>query len=115
MDVPPNHTLYVNNLNDKVKKEQIKSMLYALFSQFGEIIDIVAMRAERLRGQAWIVFSDVGTATNALRQMQGFPFFEKPLVLRPHLLLIFLGSGTYLLRCAFSENSVCKGQVRCHC
>jgi U2 small nuclear ribonucleoprotein B'' len=37
------------------------------------------MRAERLRGQAWIVFANTGIATNALRQMQGFPFFEKPL------------------------------------
>jgi U2 small nuclear ribonucleoprotein B'' len=42
MDVPPNQTIYVNNLNAKVKKEQTKAMLYALFSQFGEIIDIDA-------------------------------------------------------------------------
>lgn len=32
------------------------------------------------RGQAWIVYDDVGAATTALRSLQGFPFFGKPLV-----------------------------------
>lgn len=27
--------------------------------------------------QAWVVFAEKSMATNALRQMQGFPFFEK--------------------------------------
>lgn len=30
--------------------------------------------------QAWIVFSDISAATAALRGMQDFPFFEKPMV-----------------------------------
>jgi hypothetical protein len=35
--------------------------------------------------QAWIVFSDISAATAALRGMQDFPFFEKPMVrLLPH-------------------------------
>lgn len=29
--------------------------------------------------QAWVVFEDVAAATNALRQMQGFPFYDKPM------------------------------------
>jgi U2 small nuclear ribonucleoprotein B'' len=28
--------------------------------------------------QAWIVFADIAAATSALRGMQGFPFYEKP-------------------------------------
>jgi RNA recognition motif-containing protein len=51
-----------------------------MFSQFGKIIDVVALKTLRLRGQAWIVFTDVSAATNALRTMQGFPFFDKPIV-----------------------------------
>lgn len=31
----------------------------------------------RLLRQAWVVFAEKSMATNALRQMQGFPFFEK--------------------------------------
>jgi len=48
-------------------------------SQFGKILDVVCLKTYRLRGQAWIVFADVAAATNALRTMQGFVFFEKPL------------------------------------
>ena len=33
-----------------------------------------------MRGQAFVVFRDVTSATNALRSMQGFPFYDKPMV-----------------------------------
>ncbi len=32
------------------------------------------------RGQAWVVFTDVTSATNVLTHLQGFPFFDKPMV-----------------------------------
>jgi RNA recognition motif-containing protein len=79
-DVPPNQTLYLNNLNEKVKKGPLKKALYAVFSQFGPVMDVVCMRTNRLRGQAWVVFENVADSTNALRQMQGFPFFDKAMV-----------------------------------
>lgn len=53
-----------------------------MFSQFGKIIDVVALKTLRMRGQAWIVFADVAAATNAKNTMQGFPFFDKPIVSR---------------------------------
>ena len=75
MENPPNQTLYINNLNEKVKKEgmgkvlckftfevyhlpktELKKSLYAIFSQFGPILDIVAMKTLKRRGQAFIVF-----------------------------------------------------------
>lgn len=79
-DVPPNQTLYLNNLNEKIKKGPLKKALYAVFSQFGPVMDVVCMRTNRLRGQAWVVFENVADSTNALRQMQGFPFFDKAMV-----------------------------------
>ena len=60
---------------------ELKKCLYAIFSQFGSILDIVVMRNIRLRGQAWVVFEEIGAATAALRGLQGFPFFEKPMVI----------------------------------
>merc|ERR1711959_370800 len=30
-------------------------------------------------GQAWIVFADVSSATNAMKTMQNFPLFDKPI------------------------------------
>ncbi|XP_070711811.1 U2 small nuclear ribonucleoprotein B'' [Pempheris klunzingeri] len=79
MDIRPNHTIYINNINDKVKKEEMKRSLYALFSQFGQIVDIVAMKTMKMRGQAFVVFKELAAATNALRQLQGFPFYNKPM------------------------------------
>ena len=46
---------------------------------FYQILDIVVVKNYRLRGQAWVVFADITAATNALRLMQGFPFYDKPL------------------------------------
>ncbi|XP_063686252.1 U2 small nuclear ribonucleoprotein B''-like isoform X2 [Bolinopsis microptera] len=77
--VPPSQTLYLNNLNEKVKLEELKKSLYAIFSQFGEILEIVAAKNLRARGQAFVVFKDINSASNALRSMQGFPFYEKPM------------------------------------
>mmetsp|Transcript_22967 Transcript_22967/g.58717 ORF Transcript_22967/g.58717 Transcript_22967/m.58717 type:complete len:218 (-) Transcript_22967:271-924(-) len=78
-DIPPSPTIYINNLYEKLPKEELKKCMYAMFSQFGKIIDVVALKTLRLRGQAWVVFTDTAAATNALRTMQGFPFFDKPI------------------------------------
>ncbi|XP_033147397.1 U2 small nuclear ribonucleoprotein B'' isoform X1 [Brassica rapa] len=58
---------------------ELKRSLYCLFSQFGRILDVVALKTPKLRGQAWVAFSDVTAATNAVRQMQNFPFYDKPM------------------------------------
>ncbi|XP_029187661.2 U1 small nuclear ribonucleoprotein A-like [Acropora millepora] len=79
MENPPNQTIYINNLNEKVKKDELKKSLYAIFSQFGPILDIVALKTLKMRGQAFVVFRDLTSATNALRSMQGFPFYDKPM------------------------------------
>jgi len=79
-DVPPNHTLYLNNLNDKIKADRLKATLYATLSQHGKILEIVMGRARRLRGQAWVTFDDVASASNALRAVSGNGLFEKPVV-----------------------------------
>lgn len=75
----PNHTIYINNLNEKIKKDELKKSLYAIFSQFGQILDILVSRSLKMRGQAFVIFKEMGSATNALRSMQGFPFYDKPM------------------------------------
>jgi len=79
MDIRPNHTIYINNLNEKIKKDELKKSLYAIFSQFGQIMDIVALKTLKMRGQAFVIFKEISSATNALRTMQGFPFYDKPM------------------------------------
>lgn len=81
-DVPPNHTIYLKNLNDKIKMDRMKASLYSSFSQHGKILEIVMGKARKLRGQAWITFDDIASASNALRAMNGFILFEKPTVIQ---------------------------------
>jgi len=76
----PNTTLYVNNLNDKVNKEELKSQLFSLFTTYGKIIDIVASKNQKMRGQAFLVFTDLAGATSAMRACEGMVFYDKPLV-----------------------------------
>ena len=59
MDVRPNHTIYINNLNEKIKKDDLKKSLYAIFTQFGQILDIVALKTLKMRGQAFVIFKEI--------------------------------------------------------
>ncbi|TFK28789.1 RNA-binding domain-containing protein [Coprinopsis marcescibilis] len=75
----PNSTIYINNLNDKITKDELKTQLYALFTTYGKIIDIVASKSPKMRGQAFLVFSDLAGATTAMRACEGMLFYDKPL------------------------------------
>jgi U1 small nuclear ribonucleoprotein A len=87
-EIAPNQTIYVNNLNEKVKLDDLKRELQAIFAQFGKIKDIICMkgmiratpRPQFRKGQAWVVFDNVDSAKKALTQMQGFPFHDKQMV-----------------------------------
>ena len=74
--IPPNPTVYVKNLNEKLTKTELKKNLYFLFSQFGNILDIHADK-QKLRGQAWVIFESLAGATRALRELHEFAFFGK--------------------------------------
>ncbi|KAM1001741.1 hypothetical protein FF1_008220 [Malus domestica] len=78
-EVVANQTIYINNLNEKIKLDELKKSLLAVFSQFGKIVEVLAFKTLKHKGQAWLVFEDVSSATKALHQMQGFPFYDKPM------------------------------------
>jgi len=78
-DIPPNQTLYVNNLNERIKVPELKCCLTELFGAYGEVIDIIAFGTLKKKGQAFVVFRDISCATNAMRAMQGFTFLDKPM------------------------------------
>jgi len=79
--VPPNQTLYVTNLpSNKIQKEDLRTALYMVFSTHGPVLDVVALKTMKMRGQAHIVFRDIQTATQALRSLDGYEFLGRPMV-----------------------------------
>ncbi|KAI4159366.1 MAG: hypothetical protein LQ342_006622 [Letrouitia transgressa] len=75
----PNQTLYIKNLPDKIQKTDLRLSLYTLFSTYGPVLDVVAVKNKRMRAQAHIVFRDVQASTQAMRALQGFEFCGKEL------------------------------------
>ncbi|NXG78225.1 SNRPA protein, partial [Baryphthengus martii] len=92
---------------------ELKKSLYAIFSQFGQILDILVSRSLKMRGQAFVIFKEMGSATNALRSMQGFPFYDKPMRIqyaKTDSDIIAKMKGTFVERDRKREKRKPKGQ-----
>jgi len=99
--LPPNQTLYVNNLNEKIKIDTLKEELNSIFSQFGKVLDVNAKKSFARRGQAFVCFESVQAASSALEKLQGFPFHDKPMRInyaRSKSDVIAKEDGTYVQR-----------------
>lgn len=85
--IPPNQTLYVRGLpSAQIKKEDLRTALYMLFSTYGPVLDVVALKTSKMRGQAHIVYRDIQTATQAMRALDGFNFLGLDIVSLPVIL-----------------------------
>jgi RNA recognition motif-containing protein len=78
--IPPNQSIYLQNLPHKIQKDDLQRELYILFSTYGSVIDITALKSKKMQGQAHILFKDVQSATQAMRACQGFEFFGREMV-----------------------------------
>jgi U2 small nuclear ribonucleoprotein B'' len=74
------HRLYCTNLPDKLQKSDLRLSLYTLFSTYGPVLDVIALKTAKTRGQAHIVYRDIQASTQAIRALQGFDFFGKEMV-----------------------------------
>ncbi|PLW32928.1 hypothetical protein PCASD_12469 [Puccinia coronata f. sp. avenae] len=72
-------TVYLNNLNEKVKLPALKQTLKNLLKNFGPVLDVVAHRSVRMRGQAFVAFADREVAAKAVKEVKGFPLYGKPI------------------------------------
>ncbi|RGP79731.1 u2 small nuclear ribonucleo b [Fusarium longipes] len=78
--IPPNQTLYVTNLpSSKIQKDDLRTALYLLFSTYGSVLDVVALKTMKMRGQAHVTFRDVQSATQAMRSLEGQSFLGRDL------------------------------------
>lgn len=58
----------------------MKETLTNLFSNYGEVLDVVAHRNIRMRGQAFVSFKTADIAKKAQKEANRFPLYTKPLV-----------------------------------
>lgn len=63
-----------------------------------------------MRGQAHVTFKDIQCASNAMRALNGFEFFGKPMVCG----ILFYSSKNLSTDCLVSENSIRQNQIRHH-
>ena len=70
----PSATLYLRNLNDKLRKVDLQKELYCLFTTYGRVLDVNVMPGPKMRGQAHVVFPNAQASTQAMRELQGFNF-----------------------------------------
>lgn len=71
----------MRNLEERAKVDQLKDALLQIFSDYGNVIDIVAKTNLKAKGQAFVVFDDPEAARKAIEEVQGFELFEKPMQL----------------------------------
>ncbi|EJD41503.1 RNA-binding domain-containing protein [Auricularia subglabra TFB-10046 SS5] len=72
-------TLYIQNLNEKIKITVMKQTLKNLFKSYGNVLDVVAHSNIRMRGQAFVSFESKDIARKALKEVKGFPLYSKPM------------------------------------
>jgi len=78
-DNTPTATVYVNNINEKVRGEKLMHGLKQVFTPIGKVSKIHTRKSLKLRGQAFIVYDRVVDAQTAVTKLQGFSFYGKPL------------------------------------
>ncbi|KAH8827538.1 hypothetical protein DL96DRAFT_1669041 [Flagelloscypha sp. PMI_526] len=77
----PSETLYIQNLNERVKPATLKITLTNLFTNFGPVLSVVAHSNLRMRGQAFVSFSSSETAATAKKEVNNFPLYGKPMII----------------------------------
>ena len=68
-------------MEERIKPDQLKEALTEIFSEYGNVIDLVAKTNLKAKGQAFIVFDGVEAAERAIKEVQGFELFDKPMQL----------------------------------
>lgn len=67
----------MRNLEERIKIPELVEALTELFSEYGTILEIVAKKNLKAKGQAFIVFDDPESAEKAIEEVQGFEIFGK--------------------------------------
>jgi U2 small nuclear ribonucleoprotein B'' len=82
-------TLYVSNLNDRIKVSDLKALVYELFAGYGDVVSVQILRGKTsgtsnnlIRGTGFVSLRTVAQAATAMRNLNNFPFLGKPIVVQ---------------------------------
>ncbi len=73
------YSVYIQNLEERVKPEPLTEALRTIFSEFGQVIDVVVKTNLKAKGQAFVVLDSPAGAQEAVDEINGFPLFDKPM------------------------------------
>ncbi|KAG5473746.1 hypothetical protein LSCM1_04376 [Leishmania martiniquensis] len=73
----PKQTLYIRGLPDKSSANEVRRALYLYCTQFGPVKAVLYRKSKEFYGQAFVVFTDVGTATTARRSLHDRMFYGR--------------------------------------
>ncbi|CCW67413.1 unnamed protein product [Phytomonas sp. Hart1] len=73
----PKQTLYIRGLPDKVSANEVRRLLYLHCTQYGPVQEVLYKKTRHLYGQAFVVFTDVATATTARRSLHDRLFYSR--------------------------------------
>lgn len=81
--LPPDasETIYIKNLNEKVKLSVMRQSLQHLFSVYAPVLSVTLHGNLRMRGQAFVSFASKQPAAKAVKEVVGFPLYGKPMQL----------------------------------
>lgn len=78
-ELPPCRTLYINNLNDRIRLSRLRETLQDLFKKHGTVTEIVALSSFWRRGQAFVSFQSTEEAARAKDALSGHVLNGKPM------------------------------------
>ncbi|KAI9292542.1 small nuclear ribonucleoprotein polypeptide B [Neoconidiobolus thromboides FSU 785] len=82
LNLEPNFTIYISNLNEEVRILDLKMALETKFKKYGNILDIIAQKNLRMRGQAFVVFDTIDAAKKAVDNESFKPLFHKEMLIQ---------------------------------
>ena len=65
----------MRNLDERIKIPFLIETLRRLFAEYGNIVDVIAKKSIKRKGQAFVVYDSVDSAQEAIDELQGFDVF----------------------------------------
>jgi RNA recognition motif-containing protein len=91
----------------------MRTSLRVLFKTLGPVLDVTVHKNLRLRGQAFVAFEKAETAEKAVKEVNKFPLYGKPMVSSALFFVIFYAPHPPLILCGtFSKSRMPRHRQR---